>query len=97
MLLLCFHYAFIMLSLCFIMLLNYAFTLLTYYEYSRREGNDAVTTAAEDKKQYPRPHASTVAPPTGKDGVSVAHAAATSAGGGRVEEPETIVYCYGRG
>lgn len=36
-------------------------------------------------------HASTMAPPTGKDGVSVAHAAATSAGGGGVEEPETIV------
>lgn len=36
-------------------------------------------------------HASTAAPPTGKDGVSVAHAAATSAGGGGVEEPETIV------
>jgi len=35
-------------------------------------------------------HASTAAPPTGKDGVSVSHAAATSAGGGGVEEPETI-------
>jgi len=47
--------------------------------------------AAKADEDNPAAHASTAAPPTGKDGVSVAHAAATSAGGGGVEEPETIV------
>ena len=50
-----------------------------------------MATADEDAAATRAPHASTAAPPTGKDGVSVAHAAATSAGGGGVEEPETIV------
>ena len=48
-------------------------------------------TADEDTNTTCAPHASTISPPTGKDGVSVPHAAATSAGGGGVEEPDNIV------
>ena len=48
-------------------------------------------TADEDSSTTTAPHASTISPPTGKDGVSVPHAAATSAGGGGVEEPDNIV------